>query len=110
MDPWYEHIRHMYLRASEALRGGAMGKRGTYEPQTVWDLLAAEGNHTLINTLHKVERRETGYTTIIIPTEGFSKDRRTHEAVVEWLKNHCTNEPYSPAQEVKELSLSLHHV
>lgn len=107
MDPWLDPIKWMYLKASEALKGGAMGRRTRYEPRTVWDLLAAEGNYTLITTLKKVERREAGYETMIIPERGYSKDPKTHEAVVKWLESHCENS-YSPVQEVREMEQSLH--
>ena len=108
MDYWLESIKRTYLKASKALKGGVMGKRTRYVPRTVWDLLAAEGNYALINTLKMVERRETGYGTMIIPVGGYSKDPETHKAVVRWLESHCEHTSYSPVLEAREMEEALH--
>ncbi len=103
-------IKKMFLKylteKQEPLFHGAMVQRAFYIPFTVWDRLSAEGNHTLIETLRRVERKEEGYGTIIIPANGFSKDPETNRAVIEWLQEKGVL-VYNPQQEIKELSETL---
>lgn len=57
----------------------------------VWGVLLAEGNHDLIRTLRRVEKKEGGYGTIVTPEEGFSKKSHTNELVLDWLKKQKVN-------------------
>jgi len=105
---WAKQIRNcfvLFLRRHPHLE--APTRKANFQPRTVWDRLTAEGNHELIHKLQKVERRETGYGTIVIPKEGFSKDPETHAAVIAWLDEQKTL-ALNPSREVAELEISLH--
>jgi hypothetical protein len=56
-----------------------------YTP-TLWELLALEGRHDLLTTLHHVELKTPGYGTVIVPEEGFSENTDTHNMVLNYLK------------------------
>ena len=51
--------------------------------------LADEGNHALVNKLIRADRMEIGFTTIVVPEEGFSDCNITHNAVIDWLRERC---------------------
>lgn len=57
----------------------------------LWKTLLEENKHDLINKLRKVEKREEGYGSIVIPKNGFSENLSTHFAVVSWLKDKGIN-------------------
>lgn len=57
----------------------------------LWERLAEEGNFELIEKLRRVEKREPGYGTIVVPYEGFSEDDETHNLVLDWLEEHRVN-------------------
>lgn len=72
----------------------------------VWELLASEGNTSLINTLHHVVSHDVGYGTIIIPDGGFSIKTITHKAVMRFLKKHKVN-TFNVKNEVHHLQDAL---
>lgn len=82
-------------------------RRGVFEPLTLQDRLAAEGNTTLIANLNRALRRESGYETIAIPKEGFSEDDETHNTVLDWLKEHDIH-TINPIKEIAELEKTLY--
>ena len=57
----------------------------------IWGSLVFEGNHDLIRKLHRVEKDEPGFGTIVVPREGFSSNDETHNMVIRWLKSHNVN-------------------
>jgi hypothetical protein len=57
----------------------------------LWLQLTTEGKFDLIRKLGRVENREPGYGTIIVPSEGFSDRDETHNMVLDWLKAHNIN-------------------
>ncbi len=73
----------------------------------VWIALTFEGNTDLIKLLNRVERKEEGYGTVIIPQAGFSSDDDVHNAVLQWLKGKGVN-VYSPHNEQASLEYALH--
>lgn len=75
---------------------------------SVWLLLATEGRLDTINLLKKVERKEKGYRTLIIPKNGYSSNLATHIAVLKWLRTKKVN-VYSPKREISELTETLVH-
>jgi hypothetical protein len=102
-----ERIKQIYLECVEALlEKEPLTTKITYRVQTVWDILAAENNHDLINKLRRCERREPGYETILIPDDGWSKNDDTNDAIMTWLRLHDIH-VYSASQEIKELSDTL---
>jgi hypothetical protein len=101
-----ERIKRIYLSCVEAFSKDP-SRRALYESKTVWDLLAAEGNHPLIATLRRVEQKEPGYQTVIIPERGWSTNKEIDDAVNDWLKTQGVN-AWSPSQEITELERSLH--
>lgn len=108
MSGLLERIKQIYLGCVEALRekeSPTLTKR-CYRAQTVWDMLAAENNHDLINKLRHCERRDPGYETIIIPDKGWSKNEETNDAVMTWLRLHDIN-VYSVSKEIEALSNTL---
>jgi len=82
-------------------------KRAVYSPQSVWDRLAIEGEHALIATLHKVEKGESGYGTLIEPDTGYSKDPVTNDLVKRWLDTQEKVLVYNIRREVTELEQAL---
>jgi hypothetical protein len=82
-------------------------KRAVCQPQTVWDRLAIEGEHSLITTLHKVEKGESGYGTLIEPDIGYSKDPVTNDLVKRWLGTQEKVLVYNVNQELAELEQAL---
>ena len=72
----------------------------------IWIALALEGNSDLIKLLHRVENKEPGYGTVIIPKEGFSFDDDIHNAVLDWLKVKGVN-VWSSENEQAGLEYSL---
>lgn len=59
--------------------------------EDLWSLLLQEGNHKLIDKLRRAEKREPGFTTIVVPPEGFSENISTHYVVMSWLKKKKIN-------------------
>jgi hypothetical protein len=57
----------------------------------IWEMLVSEGQYELIEKLRRVERREGGFGTIVIPPDGFSKSKSTHNLVVNWLSENGVN-------------------
>lgn len=82
-------------------------KRAVYQPQTVWDRLSIEGQHSLITTLHRIEKGASGYGTLIEPDTGYSKDPITNEMVKTWLGTQEKVLVYNIKQEIMELEQAL---
>lgn len=57
----------------------------------LWVRLTMEGCFELIRKLSRVEKKEDGFMTIVVPPEGFSKDDTTHNMVLEWLEDRDVN-------------------
>jgi len=110
MYPIMERIKKIYLACVEAFRGrdrALQTIRITHKKEaTVWDMLAAEGQYDLISKLHKTERGEPGYRTVIIPKGGWSESAETNDAILQWLKKLKVN-VWSPTQEAVELKRAL---
>lgn len=75
----------------------------------IWVALTIEGNSDLIKLLHRIENKEPGYGTVIIPKHGFSFDDDIHNAVLDWLKGKGVN-VWSPENETAGLEFSLRKV
>jgi len=86
-----EDLMELFLRLLDAIDRAEQPRRAEYTPQTVWDMLAAEGNLSLIERLKMVEQRYPGYGTMVVPEEGYSDDDDTHNAVIDWLRAHDVN-------------------
>lgn len=56
-----------------------------------WLDLVLEGNFALIERLKKAERKEPGFTTVVVHREGFSPNDATHNKVLNWLHKHNIN-------------------
>jgi len=57
----------------------------------LWEILAADGKFELIDKLRRVELREPGYGTIVVPKEGFSDNDEIHNIVLDWLEEQNVN-------------------
>jgi hypothetical protein len=57
----------------------------------VWLDLLFENNFSLINKLHHVENKVSGFGTVIVPEQGFSQNDIIHNKVLEWLKKKKVN-------------------
>jgi len=57
----------------------------------LYNTLSEEGNLKLINLLKKVDSKEPGYGTVIVPKGGFSLNTKTHAMVICWLKDRNIN-------------------
>jgi len=73
----------------------------------LWVRLTLEGRFDLIDKLNRVENKEPGYGTVIVPQEGFSSDDGTHNLVIDWLNTHGIN-VLNVGFEVSRLENSLH--
>lgn len=73
----------------------------------IWVALTLEGNSELIKLLHRVEKKEPGYGSVIVPQTGFSSDNDIHNAVLTWLKAKGVN-VWSPENEIAGLEYALH--
>lgn len=78
-----------------------------YDPQELWERLAAEGQHDLIATLHHVERETPGFGTVVVPDRGFSEDDVTHNMVLDWLMVHGVL-PFNPGLLEARMREALH--
>lgn len=57
----------------------------------LWQKLAEEGNFSLIKKLQRIENKEGGYGTVIVPKRGFSDNDETHNMVLGWLEGQNVN-------------------
>ena len=73
----------------------------------IWSQLAVESRFDLINKLHRVEQKELGYSTVVVPREGFSPNDQTHNMVMSWLREQHVN-ILNPFHEIALLELALH--
>jgi hypothetical protein len=107
---WLRKVKELFLRfLNEHPEFGEPTKhmRISTKSESVWELLVQEDNHDLIEKLHKVERKEKGYGTIVVPKDGFSKNGTTNQAVIDWLEEHDVN-VLDPQKEISELKEALH--
>jgi hypothetical protein len=88
------------------IRGIIKEALSNQQPQDPWLNLISHGSHKTISLLQKVEQNYPGYSTVIIPNEGFSDDDTTHNMVIDWLKQHDIN-VYSPSNEIHHLTKAL---
>jgi hypothetical protein len=70
-------------------------------------LLTLEGNFALIKKLHRIERKELGYGTIVVPAEGFSEDDDVHNLIIDWLNLLGVN-IFNVQNEIANLELALY--
>jgi len=57
----------------------------------LWVRLTVEGQFDLIRKLARVEKKEDGFMTIVVPPGGFSEDDTTHNMVLDWLEERHVN-------------------
>lgn len=62
-----------------------------HSTKSLWDRLAEERNFKLIETLRRIELKEAGYGTLIVPPKGFSENDETHNLVLNWLEQQEVN-------------------
>lgn len=53
--------------------------------------LVLESNFELIDRLHRIENKEGGYGTIVVPKEGFSENDEVHNLILDWLNAQNIN-------------------
>lgn len=58
---------------------------------SLWEKLALDGKFELITLLRRVEMKEPGYGTVVVPHEGFSERDDIHNLVLDWLVEHDVN-------------------
>ena len=78
----------------------------TVDVNELWSRLALEGNCELIKKLQRAERREPGYSTIVVKREGFSEDDETHNMVLRFLRQIGV-EIFNPGIEIARLERAL---
>lgn len=90
-----ERMWELFIQFMETMRDVEMDKekkkRIQFEPKSLWDKLAGEGNYTLIDKLKHVENNDPGFGTIVVPKKGFSEKDDTHNDVLKWLKEQNIN-------------------
>jgi len=71
-----------------------------------WSEIALE-NPDLLGKLHQVEMKTPGFSTVVVPSQGFSENDDVHNSVISFLRaNRVTL--LNPAREEYELSRALH--
>ena len=114
----YEAIERLYRRLTEdstplpieKTEGSTLQSSKSdlpYQPKNVWDRLTSEGNFKLIEKLHLAEHKEPGYNVIPVPSLGYSENDDTHNAVLDWLKEHNIL-ALNPLHEISIMERSLH--
>jgi hypothetical protein len=68
----------------------------TTEPEKIstdelWAALIEEDKHDLVKILNRVENKDAGFGSIVVPKEGFSKNKDIHISVINWLKDRGVN-------------------
>lgn len=81
------------------------------EPQRIptkelWESLINEGRHDLVKVLNHVENKDAGFGSIVVPADGFSKNKGIHDSVIVWLKDRDVN-IVDVKHEISELKKSL---
>jgi len=61
------------------------------DAEELWVRLALERKFDLIHKLHRAERGEGGFGTIVVTREGFSEDDTTHNMVLRFLNKKGIN-------------------
>lgn len=74
--------------------------------EAIWTALALEGNNELLRKLHRIENKEPGFGTVIVPRYGFSQNDETHNMILRWLKGKGVN-VWSPLNEIANLEYAL---
>jgi len=74
--------------------------------KNIWRTLASESKFDIIEKLKRIERNESGYSTIIVPKNGFSENEETHELILEWLEEKHVN-VVSVEKEIRDLNDAL---
>lgn len=72
----------------------------------LWEALINEGRHDLVKVLNHVENKDAGFGSIVVPADGFSKNKEIHDSVMVWLKDRDIN-IVDVKQEISELKNSL---
>jgi hypothetical protein len=75
-------------------------------PGCIWTELAEEGRYDTISLLHRVERHEFGYGTVIVKPEGFSDYDCTHNDILDWLVSQGVN-VLNPGLEITRMERAL---
>ena len=57
----------------------------------LYSILTEESKISLISILKKVDSKEHGYGSIVVPKGGFSYNPETHKMVINWLKERFVN-------------------
>lgn len=57
----------------------------------LWISLLKAGEFDLIQRLSKVESKQCGYESIVVPTNGFCRDNDLNEKIISWLKKKRAN-------------------
>ena len=74
----------------------------------LWQILANENNYGLIGKLCDIEKGVPGFSSIVVPPAGFSKNPETHEKVIAWLKQKNVN-ILDVNKTLLELTAALHN-
>jgi hypothetical protein len=57
-----------------------------HRSKLLWEALVLDGNFSLVQKLHSAEINFPGYSTIVVPINGFSDNDRIHNMVLDWCK------------------------
>jgi hypothetical protein len=72
----------------------------------LWILLIKNDKIDLIKTLQRVENKEPGYGSIIVPDGGFIEDEKINDMILSWLRERDVN-IIDVKEEIKSLENSL---
>jgi ribosomal protein L10 len=71
----------------------------------LWFLLLKSDRTDLIKILQKVEKKEPGYGSIVVPEGGFIEDEKINDMILSWLKERNVN-IINVKEEIKSLENS----
>ena len=74
--------------------------------EQLWAILIEKDKNNLVKVLQRVESKEAGYGSIVVPEKGFTNDDKINAMILSWLKERDVN-VIDVKEEVKALESSL---
>lgn len=105
IDP-FKFLFDAFLDFIESRRKNNAMKKEINVP-ALWEKLLSENRHDLIQKFRRVERKEGGFGTIVVPKKGFSKNEETNQLIIDWLIEKGVN-VLNVEEEISDLEDALY--